>query len=293
MISEDGPSSPEVAAVVERYAADPRIAYRSTGTHVGAAANMTSLLRAGTARYVAILHDDDRWEPGFLEARVRFLERHPGCAFVFSGNTEIDERGATVGRSRFSLPEGVYEPAEFAPMLLRRNVVCAPTVLARRQAYETVGAAFDGRFAVMYDYEMWLRMALRQPVGYLDRWDAAYRRHDLQTTFRARNTGEEWLRLLDHFEELVQGTAPELRVTSRRRSGAHLTAALDALEDRRPRTAWRLVSSGVRAHPPSVLDPRAGAAVVGLALGPFGARALGRARRIVHRRGVRLHLRTR
>lgn len=292
VISEDGPESPEVAAVVQRYAADRRIAYRSTGVHVGAAANLTSLIQKGSAPYVAILHDDDRWDPGFLEARVRFLERHPACGLAFSGNTDIDERGATIGRSRFTLAEGMYEPAEFAPVLLRRNVICAPTVLVRRQAYEAVGPAFDGRFPVMYDYEMWLRIALRFPVGFLGRWDAAYRRHDLQTTFKVRNTGDEWLRLLDHFEQLAAAQSPALRIAQRRRSGALLSTALDALEARRPAAAWRLALSGLRMHPASVFDPRLGAAVVGLALGPFGAPLLARARERAHRRGIRMHLRT-
>jgi glycosyltransferase involved in cell wall biosynthesis len=291
VVREDGPGSSEVADVVERYRDDPRVSYRPAGEHAGAAANMTSLIQEGSAPYVALLHDDDRWEPGFLEARVRFLERHPDCALVFSSNTLIDERGATVGRSDFRLAEGVYQPSSFAPVLLRRNIICAPTVLVRRQAYETVGPRFDGRFAVMYDYEMWFRIALRLPVGFLDRCDAAYRRHDLQTTFQARKTGEEWLRLLDHFEQLAADQAPGLSITKRRRSGAFLSAALDALEDRRPGAAWRFVVSGLRAHPPSALDPRLGGAVVGLALGPLGGPVLARARWLAHRRGIRLHLR--
>jgi glycosyltransferase involved in cell wall biosynthesis len=291
LVSEDGPASEEVAAIVERYAADERVTYRATGTHVGAAANLTGLVRDGTAPYVAILHDDDRWEPTFLDARVRYLEAHPDSAFVFSGNSEIDATGATIGHSRHSLAEGPQEPAEFAPLLFRRNVICTPTVLVRRQAYEAVGPEFDARFGVMYDYEMWLRLALRFPIGFLARSDAAYRRHAAQTTFVARDLGLEWLRLLDHFDELG-GTDPALRVTARRRAGALLSAALDTLESRRPEAGWRFLAAAVRAHPLSALDPRAGAALVALALGPASAPLLGRARRFVHKRGIRLHLST-
>jgi ribosomal protein S7 len=100
------------------------------------------------------------------------------------------------------------------------------------------------------------------------------------------------LRLLDHFEQLVADYAPELSITKRRRSGAFLSAALDALEDRRPKAAWRFVVSGIRAYPRSALDPRLGAALVGLALGPLGPPVLARARWFAHRRGIRLHLRT-
>jgi glycosyltransferase involved in cell wall biosynthesis len=289
LVSEDGPSSPGVTAIVERYAGDERVTYRATGTHVGAPANLNALVRAGTAPYVAILHDDDRWEPGFLEARVEFLEAHPDCGFVFSANTEIDDSGATIGRSSFSLEEGAHSPADFAPVLFRRNVISTPTVLVRRRGYEELGA-FDPRFPVLYDYEMWLRLALRYPTGFLARADAAYRRHDAQTTFRIRQ-GAERVALLDHFDELA-GADPALRVTARRRASARLSASLDALEDRRPRDGWRYLKEAVRLHPPSALDPRAFAALAALALGPLSPPLLGRARRFAHRRGLRLHLST-
>jgi glycosyltransferase involved in cell wall biosynthesis len=291
VVSEDGPGSDAVAAIVGRYTGDDRVAYRATGTHVGAAANLTSLVRTGSAPYIAILHDDDRWDAGYLDARLRFLEAHPDCAFVFSGNTDIDEAGTTTGHSSFTLEERSYDPSEFAPILFRRNVVCAPTAVARRDAYNAVGDAFDTRFPVLYDYEMWLRLALRFPVGFLTRWDAAYRHHDAQTTFRARKQGVEWLELLDHFDELA-APWPELRVTARRRAAAHLSAALDAIEERRPRDAWHRIGDALRLHPPSAFDPRVTAGLVAIALGPLSPPVLGRARRYAHRRGLRLHLST-
>ena len=291
VISEDGPGSNDVTAVVAPYLADPRVAYRTTGSRVGAAANLTSLLQSGDAPYVAILHDDDRWEPGFLAARLTFLSRHDECGLVFSANTEIDDRGATTGRSNFELPEGSYPPADFVPILLRRNVICAPTVVVRRSAYDAVGPTFDERFPVMYDYDMWMRIALRFSVGFLVRCDASYRRHDKQTTFRVPHMGKEWLRLLDHFERLVAVQAPGLQIQDRRRSGAYLSAALDEIEHRRRRDAWRLLRSGIRLYPPSLLDPRFWAAIVSLALGPFGPPPLARTRRLVHRRGIRPHVR--
>jgi glycosyltransferase involved in cell wall biosynthesis len=291
VVSEDGPGSEAVAAIVERYAGDDRVSHRATGAHVGAAANLTSLLRAGSAPYVAILHDDDRWDAGYLDVRLRFLEEHADCAFVFSGNTDIDKKGITRGHSTFTLEERAYDPSEFAPILFRHNVICAPTVVARREAYVAVGDAFDTRFPVLYDYEMWLRLALRFPVGFLPRWDAAYRRHDGQTTFRARNLGAEWLELLDHFDELA-ASRPDLRVTARRRASALLSTALDAIEERRPGDGWDRLRDALRVHPPSAFDPRVAAGLLALALGPLSPPVLGRARRFAHRRGLRLHLST-
>src|SRR6185312_10022575 len=82
-VSENGPGGGELQQRLAPYLADERVRYSATGGDLGAAQNHTRLLRAGDAPYVAILHDDDRWDPGFLERRVEFLERHPECGFVF------------------------------------------------------------------------------------------------------------------------------------------------------------------------------------------------------------------
>jgi len=71
--SQPGPGGGPVADAVAPYLGDPRVRYSSTGTPVGAAGNMTALINSETAPYVALLHDDDRWEPDFLARRVAFL----------------------------------------------------------------------------------------------------------------------------------------------------------------------------------------------------------------------------
>ena len=109
-------------------------------------------------------------------------------AFVFSANREIDERSSETGRSRQVLAEGVHPPEQLVPLLLRHNLIGMPTVLVRRSAYEAVGPAFDEE-TLYFDYQMWLRLALRFPVGYLAVWDASYRVHDRQVTMTSMAPG--------------------------------------------------------------------------------------------------------
>src|SRR5262245_54814023 len=95
-VSENGAGSPAVAAALEPFAGDQRFTHVVQGGDLGPAANYSSLVRRGSAPYVALLHDDDTWEPGFLARRVEFLEAHPTCALVFSGCAVIDGAGAVV-----------------------------------------------------------------------------------------------------------------------------------------------------------------------------------------------------
>ena len=110
VVSEDGPGNPEVAAALRPYLDDPRVTHEVSGRPLGAAANMSRVLASGSAPYVAILHDDDRWEPEFLERRVDFLEAHPECAFVFSGHMDIDGNGDRTGHSKLRLDPGRPSP---------------------------------------------------------------------------------------------------------------------------------------------------------------------------------------
>lgn len=293
LISENGPGGGELEDRLAPYLGDERIRYSATGSDLGAAQNHTRLLRAGDAPYVAILHDDDRWDPEFLERRVDFLERHTECGFVFSGNREIDEASQETGRSELVLSEGAHGPRELVPRMLGHNLVGIPTVVVRRSAYEAVGAEFSEE-TIAFDYEMWLRLALRFPVGYLAVRDADYRVHRQQVTMTVRRRGEEQVRLFEHLGTLLDaspGIVSDRKPLRRRLAGAHLSAALDALQDEDRSPVRRHLAQALRISPAAAIDPRAPAALVGLALGRRGSRALDRARYLVLRKGLRVHLR--
>ena len=293
LVSENGPGGGELQERLSPYFADGRVRYSATGSDLGAAQNHTRLLQAGDAPYVAILHDDDRWDAGFLERRVAFLERHPECGFVFSGNREIDESSQETGRSELVLTEGVHEPGELVPLMLGHNLVGIPTVLARRSAYEAVGAEFS-EDTIAFDYEMWLRLALRFPVGYLAVRDADYRVHRQQVTMTVRRRGEEQIRLFEHIGALLDaspGIVSDRKPLRRRLAGAHLSAALDALQDEDRSPVRRHLRAALRISPTAALDPRAPTALLGLAVGRRGSRAVDRLRFFVLRKGLRVHLR--
>ena len=293
LISENGAPGRKLAEQLAPYLADSRIRYRSVGADVSAATNHTRLIADGTAAYVGILHDDDRWHPQFLERRVEFMEANPACGLVFSGNYEIDSKSNRLRSSELVLAEGVYDPQAFVPILLRRTVIGWPTVIVRRSAYEAVGPVFDEE-TVSYDFEMWLRLAVRFPVGYLAVRDADYRIHDSQVTMTAGRRGEQRLRSLEQAEAhlaAAPGIDVDRRWLRRRRAQAHLSAALDDLQEANRPAARRHIRKGLTTYPGVALDPRMPAALAGLVLGRRGVQALTRMRYAVLRRQLRVHIR--
>ncbi len=296
VVSENGPGLPETAVAVSPYLGDERITHFITRADIGGAENWTLLIEKGEAPYVALLHDDDLWDPTFLERRVEFLESNPDCAFVFSGNREIDLDGAVVRLTEFILPEGTYAPEQLFPVLYEHNVIGPPSILVRRSAYQAVGPYFDVNFFPYWDYEMWLRLAARFPAGYLHARDCSYRLHDVRMTFTVRSFGEAYLQTIDRSDELLveyPNLRVEPRVRHRRRAAALLTAALDSFEAGNRKAGAQRMREAVRLSPRITFDARFGLGLAALVAGRRGAPALARARYYVHHREIRLHRRPR
>jgi glycosyltransferase involved in cell wall biosynthesis len=261
-VSENGPGSAEIAAIVEPYLADSRVRYVATGRDLGGAGNSTRLIQTGRAPHVALLHDDDLWEPGFLARRVAFLEANPTCGLAFSSCDFIDELGSVVYRFEVDLAEGVQDRQKFLRTLYIRNVICMPTVLVPRWCFEAVGSAFDDSL-LFHDYEMWLRIAFRFEVGFLDVCDAKYRLHRAQMTHGVGwNMGDHRLSLLDAVEGILPPDFPSLE-RRRARSGALLRVALEALERGDRRGSIAHLRRAMREYPVGLLDPKMASLVVG------------------------------
>ena len=284
-VGENGPGKPEVVEALAPWRDDPRFRHLVHGVDLGPAKNYTAVAE-GEAPYLAILHDDDRWDPQFLERRVAFLDEHPSCSFVFSRCFLIDSRGSYVDVWEESLSPGVHSPASFLPALYEHNIVPVPTVVVRRLAYESIGAAFHD--LLFNDHEFWLRLGSRWDVGFLPTLDAAYRVHNNQTTFfNRRRLGENRLNLYAAVEETTPAVVVDRSVRRRASASAHLQIAAEALERGERTDVLREVVRATAASPKTMLHRREGrraALLVAASLfGPPG-RALWRSRRDFGRR---------
>jgi glycosyltransferase involved in cell wall biosynthesis len=253
-ISENGEGTDVVAGIVAPYLEDPRVAHVVVGQNIGSAGNASSLIRAGRAPYVGILHDDDRWAPEFLERRVGFLDAHPSCGLVFSACDFIDPSGTVLYRVSPDLEPGQQDRTAFLRALYRFNMICTPAVLVPRPCYESVGPAYDSS-VLFFDYEMWLRLAARFDVGFLPECDAAYRVHRSQTSENARRRwGEHRLAVLDAAEKVLPTDFPSLD-RRRVRFAAHARATVDAVMRHDPRSALSHLGRSLREHPLAPVDP--------------------------------------
>jgi glycosyltransferase involved in cell wall biosynthesis len=309
VVSENGPGGGEVEAAVREFTDDPRVHFVATGRNLGPAANWTRLIQEGSAPYVALIQDDDIWDPDFLARRVAFLEQHRGCAFVFSGERKIDRDGREIAVELTPslpatdisevLPEGTFTPQALVTALYRHRLggihtpsIASVGVMSRRSALESVGAYFDDTHDFLYwDVELYLRMALRFETGFLAVRDVAQRLHYPSITSEMPFDGERWIRYHDFHREWFRRALPgfELpRQFDQLRSEAYILAALDALEQADRRRAASRLAGGVHAYPRSLFSARVAVAAFAMLLGRRGADALTKTRSARRRRSETL-----
>ncbi len=122
----------------------PEIRYRRNPVTLGVALNLRAAMVEAQGKYIAVLNDDDLWEPEFLERLVAPLERDANRVLAFcdhwmmSGEGEVDaaqtDRVSRYYR-RAMLPEG--EVAGFQTFaLVRKGVPLAMGALFRKDAVD-------------------------------------------------------------------------------------------------------------------------------------------------------------
>jgi len=168
---------------------DPRIRVIRHPRNAGHIATVTDGLTAARGRYVARIDGDDRYFPCFLNVTVPILERNPEVGLVFADAALINEDG-----QRSEQPAHSYAPRDsrgnLLVALLEQNFICAPTVIARRDAWlrclpVPAGLAF-------HDWYFTVRIAREHELYYAHRTVADYRVHSANLHVRiVRDRSEE------------------------------------------------------------------------------------------------------
>ena len=149
--------------------ADPRVKLLRTAKNSGPSVARDTGIRASEGELIAFLDADDEWRPRFLERCVRFIEKHKEAGLVATGY-EIWQKGA-----RHSVVRDAREGMVEDPFMLWREIffVWTSSVLLRKEAYFRAGG-FDSRLMIGEDVNLWIKVAMRYPIGYIPEALAIY-----------------------------------------------------------------------------------------------------------------------
>ena len=239
IVVDDG-SADETPRLLEAYARrDARIRpVRQPNQGLSAARNAG--LRVAKGEFVAFLDDDDLWLPEKLQVQVAFMHARPELGMCYSSVHLLSSRTGTT----WVIPR---RPGTTYRDLFERNSIHVPTAFVRRSCLDAVGH-FNPQLRICQDFELWLRIARRYPIGFIDRPLASYRRHE------GAMTASLIPDYLEHIEVLkVAELDPTLGVTEalRRKRIAfyYYKAARLLLEESRYREAARHFANAVRYYP--------------------------------------------
>jgi hypothetical protein len=146
VVSDD---SGRLGEVVERFG-DPRVRWVPNPAPSGPAGNLRHAVEQARGDVLAMLNDDDWWEPSFLETCMAVLDADPSVDVVFTDQW-LDVDGRRI-RHRFPYAPGRHEP--FLREVLKDGLPASGTVL-RRAAFVSPP---DG---VVGDFHMCIQAAHR------------------------------------------------------------------------------------------------------------------------------------
>ncbi|MFZ5811536.1 MAG: glycosyltransferase family 2 protein [Thermodesulfobacteriota bacterium] len=184
LVVDDG-STDDTAGELSRFR-DPRLTVRRTPNRgVSAARNLGIAMARG--RLVAFLDSDDLWLPEKLARHVAFME-HTGHAASQTQETWL-RRGRRVNPRRIHLKKD----GDFFQSALALCLVSPSSVMIRKEFLDRVGG-FDENLAACEDYDLWLRMLLRAPIGLVDE-ELTVRRGGRPDQLSARFVGLDLFRI--------------------------------------------------------------------------------------------------
>lgn len=143
ILVRDNGSTDETRKVVQSFS-DPRIRYHRHPENVGPTENVMGGCREARGQYIANLHDDDIWEPDFLEKLVPPLEQNSDAGIAFCDHYIIDANGAIdparTDRNTHRWKRHLLKPGLHCPLhriaLVDKSIPLSMAAVMRRSAID-------------------------------------------------------------------------------------------------------------------------------------------------------------
>ncbi len=149
----DGGSTDNTKSIVEMFLKDPRVKYLYQEKRGSNVFLMNYGISVSTAKYIAILDDDDFWaNPDKITKQVEFLEAHPDHVLVGGGAIKTDETGKET--VRYLMPE---TDEAIRQNLLTSSMFVHISVMYKKDAWQKTGG-YDKEFGGAADWDLWLKM---------------------------------------------------------------------------------------------------------------------------------------
>lgn len=172
----DNASTDRTPQIAESYG--PQLKYfRSDKTYpLGKARNMAIQKAAGD--FIAFLDSDDIWLPEKLEEQISIFKKDNEIGLVFSDVMYFNKNGDVFSAYKNKKPSVGW----VFKKLLKKNFLCASSVIIRGDALSKLEEWFDERFTGIEDWDLFLRISHDWKIAGVDKVLVKYRMHEKSWT---------------------------------------------------------------------------------------------------------------
>ncbi len=158
IVVDDG-STDGTAQGITEHPTQPRIIRQS---RQGPAAARDRGIQEARADIIAFLDSDDLWHPTKLERFIHALDSNPGTRIFYGPMRPINADGVTVpGRTKPCHAGWITEKLFCSSFVHVPTIVCYKHIITRE-------GGFDQSLPVCEDYELWLRISVKEQFGLVE-----------------------------------------------------------------------------------------------------------------------------
>jgi len=173
----DGGSTDGTVEILKKYG--KKITWRSEKDE-GQGDAINKGLKSAKGEIFAYLNSDDVLAPGALKTAADFFSKNPRTKWVFGKCRIIDENDREIRKLITNYKNFWLERYHYNTLLVL-NYISQPAVFWRREASEKIGL-FNNHYFWTLDYDYWLRLGKKYPPGFVNRYLANFRVHQLSKT---------------------------------------------------------------------------------------------------------------
>ncbi|SFH28276.1 glycosyltransferase family 2 protein [Pedobacter insulae] len=167
-------------------------------TNIGLSATLNkAIMKYANGAYIAFVASDDYWHPDKISEQIMFMQKNPDCALVCSKAFFVNGSSTVTGEFNPQAFKGSYSFKEIA---YGKCLIPALTVLIQKDILNVIGL-FDEDLLIE-DLDMWLRIAAKYRVGFIDKKLAYYRTHDNNTSNRVIDMAKARFKILKKWTNL-------------------------------------------------------------------------------------------
>jgi len=278
IIVDDGSTDESLAIAQEFELKDRRVKVLTHPDQAnrGISATCNLAVQKSGGEYIALLASDDVYYSNYIERAVEHLDSNPEVGFICGKVQCINEKGGY-------LPEifGVDISIEKDPIkeLISLNKINAPTVMVRRECYNTLGL-YDEEL-IYSDWDMWIRLLTVYKIGFIPEKLTKYRIHTnnisvgIEPDLRIDRVNHFYQKLKQKiyfgdltFGESKYGKVIEKKIKSlpKKKAKMHIDNYYEMLRQESISSALQHLKKAFSVSPLTVLNPRTIVAIIRQAL---------------------------